>query len=391
MQKLSLFSLPAVVTYGVSLLVGSLYALVVPTLSVFLANELQVRPFLIGSFFVSMSLTAIVYGQSIALWSDRIADRRKLIFVGMVFGGLACFGFAWLRSYPLVMLTGLTLFSLSFSAAAQIVALSREFADQHLEARHNRIFNAIVRACVALAWMAGPPIGFALLKYTSFQQHYATTALLYFAVAIVALLLLPQTRKRELGDSDEVPVNHRSVMFTAVAAFSLLYGANQCYLISLPLFLEQNLGIESYKAGWLFGTAAGLEIPVMIFAGWLGGRFNLLPLIRIGAVAAVILNLGVWHATALWQLFALQLFNAVFIGFVAGLGMSWFQDRLPGRMGTASALYLNCMNLGNVLGSVFLALFAELYSYRELFAVNLVGCVLALGLFYLVGKREQTV
>jgi SET family sugar efflux transporter-like MFS transporter len=32
-------------------------------------------------------------------------------------------------------------------------------------------------------------------------------------------------------------------------------------------------------------------------------------------------------------LLALQLFNAVFIGIVAGIGMLWFQDLMPGRAG----------------------------------------------------------
>jgi len=388
-QKLSLFSLPALITYIISLMVGCLYALVVPTLSVFLANELQVRPMLIGSFFVTIALTSIVYGQSIALWSDKIVDRRQLIFIGMIFGGLACFGFAYFRSYSMILLTGLTLFSLSFSATAQIVALSREFSDQYLPEKDSRIFNAIVRACVALAWMLGPPIGFALLKTVGFSQHYATTGILYFAVAFSALLFLPGAKKAVAQNSEELPKNRRSVMMTAVAAFSLLYAANQCYLVALPLFLEQNLGVESYRAGWLFGTAAGLEIPVMIFAGWLGGRYPLMPLIRVGAMAAIGLNVGVWHATEIWQLFVLQIFNATFIGFVAGLGMSWFQDRLPGRMGTASTLYLNCMNLGNVIGSISIAFIAELYGYRELFAVNVAICIIALMLFFVIKRSPE--
>ncbi|WP_083608167.1 sugar efflux transporter [Teredinibacter haidensis] len=388
LQKFSLLSAPSVLTYLVSLLVGCLYALIVPTLSVFLANELQVRPVLIGLFFVSMALTAIVYGQSIALWSDKFADRRLLIALGMVAGGFACFGFAYSRSFATVLLTAVTLFSLSFIAAAQMVALSREYADQYLPANQNRIFNSAVRACIAFAWMLGPPLGFGLMSWVGFSLHYTAIGIGYFIVAIVAFFLLPKVKKVELQDNDEVPNNRRWIIFVAAMGFSFLYAANQCYLVTLPLFLEEGLAVSSSKAGWIFGTAAGLEIPFMIFAGWLGGRYPLMPLIRVGAVSAIVLNLGVWHATDLWQLFSLQIFNAVFIGFVAGLGMSWFQDELPGRTGTASTLYLNCMNLGNVIGSIFFALFAELYGYREIFAVNVSICALALILFIFVNHRK---
>ncbi len=58
--------------------------------------------------------------------------------------------------------------------------------------------------------------------------------------------------------------------------------------------------------------------------------------------------------------------------------MSWFQDMLPGKAGAASALYMNCTNIGNVLGALIIAVFAEVFSYRDVFAVNAIAACLAI-------------
>ena len=39
------------------------------------------------------------------------------------------------------------------------------------------------------------------------------------------------------------------------------------YLINMPLFVINELHLNKELAGTLMGTAAGLEIPVMIFCG----------------------------------------------------------------------------------------------------------------------------
>ena len=51
-------------------------------------------------------------------------------------------------------------------------------------------------------------------------------------------------------------------------------------------------------------------------------------------------------------LMTLQLFNAVFIGIVAGIGMLWFQDLMPGRAGAATTLLLTVFLPGLILAGV---------------------------------------
>lgn len=48
----------------------------------------------------------------------------------------------------------------------------------------------------------------------------------------------------------------------------------------------------------------------------------------------------------------LQIFNAIFIGIVAGIGMLYFQDLMPGRAGAATTLFTNSISTGVILAGV---------------------------------------
>ncbi len=369
-----------------SLLVGALYALVVPTLSVFLAEELHVRPVLIGLFFVSVALTAMMYGQTVSLWSERLFSHKKLISFSLFIGAIACFGFAYFRSYPLVLLTATTLYSFSFIAATQVLVLSHSYADENMQAQQQRVFTAIVRASIALAWVAGPPLGFTLLHKFDFTGLYTVTGVLYVCAALFALLMLPVFKVQE-RNLEEISPDVKKYIYPAVVAFALLYAANQSYMIALPLFIKQELCADVYYAGWMYGLAAALEIPIMLFAAWLSSRFTLSSFIRIGALAAIALNGGVWLAEHMWQMMVLQIFNALFIGFVAGVGISWFQSKMKNYVIAPLALYLSSISLGHVIGSALIASTAEIYGYREIFVVNMIVCGVALLFFLLCSQK----
>src|SRR5690625_7275203 len=80
------------------------------------------------------------------------------------------------------------------------------------------------------------------------------------------------------------------------------------------------MGLGAEWVGWLMGVAAGVEIPIMLMAGYLSTQVSLITMVRFAALAGLILYAGVYWLDDLWQLFMLQLPNALFIGVLAGLG-----------------------------------------------------------------------
>ena len=391
----SLFRPIALGIYLLFFIVGVVGALVLPTLSVFLAKEIGVRPLLVGIPFAGIALTSIIYNQWIGHWSDSLADRRPLVAGFCFVGTLSCVIFAFSRNYWLVAATAIFLFSLSMVSFSQMLAYSLDYADRHISPERIPLFNAIVRAQIAFAWVAGPPAGFIMASYLGFSTTYGVAAGLFAMVGVISIKLLPRLNRVEESNIEGhlakassamatlSPDTKRSLIFCLVA-FSLMWGANNAYLISLPLHLKDNLNIDTEWSGWIMGTTAFLEVPFMLMAGHLAARISLIAMIRLAGVAALLLYGGIVLADSLWQLFVLQLFNAIFIGVLAGLGVSVIQELLPGRSGSASALYTNTTHMGNLLSSLMVGLVADYFGYQSVFVANLVVVALAILAFGLV-------
>lgn len=392
-----LFRPVALGIYLLFFIVGIVGALVLPTFSLFLAKEIGVRPLLVGLVFGGIALASIAYNHWIGHWSDKLADRRPLVASFCVLGAVSCVVFALSRNYWLVAVTAIFLFSLSMVSFAQIMAYSLDYAEAEIPPERIPLFNAIMRAQIAFAWVAGPPAGFLLATYYSFSLSYSVAAGLYLLVGIVSFKLLPRLPKKapHIDHTGEqvmllplTPAIKKSLWF-CVVAFSLMWGVNNAYLISLPIHLKDNLHIDAQWMGWVMGTTAALEVPFMLLAGHYASRFRLVNLIRCAGVAALFLYLGVYVATDLWHLFVLQIFNAIFIGLLAGVGVSVIQELMPGRSGGASALYTNTTHMGNLFSSLLVGVVADYFGYHQVFIVNVVLVILAIWAFGKVRSARE--
>lgn len=375
--------------YALFFTVGLVGALVLPTFSLFLAKEIGVRPLLVGSAFAGVALASIAYNHWLGHWSDKLPDRRPLVAVCCLLGSLACLVFAFSRQYWLVAFTAVFLLSLSMVSFSQIMAYSLDYAEAEIPVDRIPLFNAIMRAQIAFAWVAGPPAGFLLATSLGFDVNYGIAALLFILVAIASFKLLPRLpdKQKHLSASGEqatlgpLPAAIKQSLWICAIGFSLLWGVNNAYLISLPIHLKDNLHIEAQWMGWVMGTTAALEVPFMLLAGHYASRFRLISLVRCAGVAALLLYVGIYFAHELWHLFVLQLFNAIFIGVLAGLGVSVIQDLMPGRSGAASGLYTNTTHIGNLLSSVMVGVVADYFGYHQVFLANILLVFIAIWAF----------
>ena len=171
---------------------GVVGALVLPTFSLFLAKEIGVRPLLVGLAFAGIALASIAYNHWLGHWSDKLADRRPLVAFCCLLGTLSCLIFALSRNYWLVAFTAIFLLSLSMVSFSQIMAYSLDYAEAEIPPERIPLFNAIMRAQIAFAWVAGPPAGFLLATYFGFDVSYGIAAVLYIFVAAASYKLLPR-------------------------------------------------------------------------------------------------------------------------------------------------------------------------------------------------------
>ncbi len=380
-----LFRPAALGIYALFCMAGFVAALILPTLSMFLAKEIGVRPLLVGIPFGGIALASMFYNHTLGHWSDKLRDRRPLVTFCCLVGTLVCVLLAYSRQYWIVAATVIFLFSLSLVSFSQIMAYSLDYAERNIPSDKIPLFNAIVRAQIAIAWVAGPPTGFLLAHFMGFRFMYLLAAALFMLVGLLSLKLLPHldSHKHPLSTAENPALQpltsaQNTALWLSLIGFSLMWGANNAYLISIPLHLKDNLGVSTEWLGWVMGTTAFLEIPFMLLAGYYAARVKVMSMIKLAGVSALILYLGVYSATALWQLFVLQIFNAIFIGVLAGLGVSIIQDLLPGRSGVASAFYTNTTHMGSLISSLMVGIVADLYGYHQVFIVNLFIIVLAI-------------
>jgi len=363
----------------VAFISGLAGALQTPTLSLFLTTEVQVRPFMVGLFFTFNAVIGILVSQLLARYSDRKGDRKTLILYCCLLGALASLLFAWNRNYFVLLLTGVLLSSFGSSATSQMFALAREHADK--TGRESVMFSSVMRAQISLAWMIGPPLAFALALGYGFRTMYLTAAIAFVLCAVIVRYLLPSMRKktRVTAKPIQAPRQHRRATLTLFIACTLMWYCNGLYLITMPLYVVNELHLPEKLAGIMMGLAAGLEIPIMLLAGYYAKRFGKRLLMRIAAVAGLLFYTGTLLFDGEMQMLVLQGLNAVFIGILAGIGMIYFQDMMPGQAGAATTLFTNSTRMGWIIGGALAGAVAQFWSYHGVlwFAVVMMAAAIA--------------
>ncbi|EMV5240062.1 TPA: sugar efflux transporter SetB [Escherichia coli] len=361
------FDLTSMAFLIVAFLTGIAGALQTPTLSIFLTDEVHARPAMVGFFFTGSAVIGILVSQFLAGRSDKHGDRKSLIVFCCVLGVLACTLFAWNRNYFVLLFVGVFLSSFGSTANPQMFALAREHADK--TGREAVMFSSFLRAQVSLAWVIGPPLAYALAMGFSFTVMYLSAAVAFIVCGVMVWLFLPSMQKElplATGTVEAPRRNRRDTLLLFVIC-TLMWGSNSLYIINMPLFIINELHLPEKLAGVMMGTAAGLEIPTMLIAGYFAKRLGKRFLMRVAAVGGVCFYAGMLMAHSPAILLGLQLLNAIFIGILGGIGMLYFQDLMPGQAGSATTLYTNTSRVGWIIAGSVAGIVAEIWNYHAVF------------------------
>ncbi|HCP6390302.1 TPA: sugar efflux transporter SetA [Escherichia coli] len=371
----------------VAFMMGVAGALQAPTLSLFLSREVGAQPFWIGLFYTVNAIAGIGVSLWLAKRSDSQGDRRKLI----IFCCLMAIGntllFAFNRHYLTLITCGVLLASLANTAMPQLFALAREYADN--SAREVVMFSSVMRAQLSLAWVIGPPLAFMLALNYGFTVMFSIAAGIFTLSLVLIAFMLPSVARVEQPSENALSMQggwQDSNVRMLFVASTLMWTCNTMYIIDMPLWISSELGLPDKLAGFLMGTAAGLEIPAMILAGYYVKRYGKRRMMVIAVAAGVLFYTGLILFHSRLALMTLQLFNAVFIGIVAGIGMLWFQDLMPGRAGAATTLFTNSISTGVILAGVIQGAIAQSWGH---FAVYWIIAVISVVALFLTAKVKD--
>lgn len=362
----------------VAFMMGVAGAVQAPTLSLFLSREVGAKPFWIGLFYTVNAVAGILVSLWLAKRSDNQGDRRKLILFCCLMAVGNALLFAFNRHYLTLITCGVLLASLANTAMPQLFALAREYADS--SAREVVMFSSVMRAQLSLAWVIGPPLAFMLALNYGFTAMFTIAAGL-FVVSLVMIAFwlpsVPRVAQPAVAVTEVSGWGDTNVRMLFIAS-TLMWTCNTMYIIDMPLWISHELGLPDKLAGILMGTAAGLEIPAMILAGYFVKRLGKRRMMLAAVAAGVVFYLGLIFFHSQTALLVLQLFNAIFIGIVAGIGMLWFQDLMPGRAGSATTLFTNSISTGVILAGVIQGALAQSFSHGAVYVGIAVISVAAL-------------
>lgn len=354
----------------VAFMMGVAGALQAPTLSLFLSREVGVQPFWVGLFYTVNAIAGIAVSLALAKRSDSRGDRRKLIMFCCLMAVGNALLFAFNRHYLTLITWGVMLASIANAAMPQLFALAREYADS--SAREVVMFSSVMRAQLSLAWVIGPPLAFMLALNYGFTTMFAIAAGIFIlSLTLIALTLPSVARVEQPADvvQNQISGWKDSNVRMLFIASTLMWTCNTMYIIDMPLWISSDLGLPDSLAGILMGTAAGLEIPAMIVAGYYVKHFGKRRMMVTAVAAGVLFYVGLIFFHSHTALLILQLFNAVFIGIVAGIGMLWFQDLMPGRAGAATTLFTNSISTGVILAGIVQGALAQSFGHFSVYWV----------------------
>lgn len=338
--------IPVFSFYIVALGAGLSGALFTPTLSLFLASELNVAAWKIGAFYSVNALSSIAISVAIARYSDLLPQRRPLLLCCLAALALNALLFIFCRDYVLLITLGSLLSACGSAAVPQLFALARQ-------SRSDNGFSAILRAQFSLAWIFGPPLAFWIIHTFGFVWLYSGMLMLLVAVTLLALRL-PSGEKPISAvaslPAERQPLSH-NLIFLMLATL-LVWSCSSLYLIAFPLHLAQQSSLSSDWTGVLYGLAAALEIPIMLLSTRMLTRWGKRTQIQFAMLCGIIFYAGVFFSHSFIYLMLLQIFNATFIAIIATVGLFWFQDLLQKQQGMAATLYTNAVSIGVLIAGV---------------------------------------
>lgn len=361
---------------------------ILPRIGEALAIPPALRGTLVTGFALSLSLLALVVGPI----SDRVG-RRPVLLLGTGAMTLA------LALHPLASgyASMLAMRIVTGAAAGILTGSAISYVGDYFPYHRRGWASGVVMSGFAVGQVLGVPLGTVLADRFGFQAAFVLFAGLMAASFVLILVAVPQppveqSRGRLTVGSALVGyaalLRQRQVL-AASLAYATMFFAVSCFVIYMPTWAEQSLGMGADAVALLFVVGGIASVVFGPQAGRLSDRVGRKPLIVLSCVGTAVL----FGVTTFVVGGAASLYVSYFVAMVLlAMRLSPFQALLTAlvddrRRGTLMSLVVAIGQLGGGLGA---ALAGPLYA-----DVGYVGCtllaagsILATGLLVLVGIPE---
>lgn len=371
---------------------GLMSSFVMPFMSLFCTQAVQLSLAQFGVFMTVSTGFSIGISTLLSQRSDTHYSRRALLLFGSACGSVGYLGYAFSRDVWFLLAVGSLLLGTASVTFSQLFAHARELVVRsELPALDAPLYMSTFRMSFALAWTVGPALAAATLHAYSFRGLFCGAALLYL---VFFVLVLSFVRTREpIVLTAKAPGLGLSATLSAPGvlgwflAFALVFAAHVISFSNMSLFVLKVLGGTESNVGTIFSLAPLFELPLMLYLGLLATRVDPARLIRAAFALAIVYYATLSCVRSPWHIYPLQMLSAAIVAVTSGVAITFFQNKLPEKLGAATNLYANASRVGTTSGYLVFGAVASSFGHRGAYVACAGLVTVAFALSALVERR----
>ncbi|GGG89860.1 MFS transporter [Staphylococcus pragensis] len=378
------------------MLLGMGIAITVPYFVLFATKELGMSTNQFGLLLALAAVSQFTVNSIVARFSDTHQVNRKVLIISALLMGAISFSiYFYIHNQWLFIIVYAIFQGLFAPAMPQLYASARESINASSSRNNAKFANTVLRSMFSFGFLFGPLIGAYLIQYSGYAGLFGGTVIILLFTLVLQIFfykdlnLNPQDQVGGTANIEKTAPNmlKDKTLFIPFIAFILLHIGQWMYTMNMPLFVTDYLKEEEGYVGTLASLCAGLEVPFMVILGILSAKFATRTLLIIGAISggAFYFSIGVFEN--IYMMMVGQIFLALFLAILLGLGISYFQDILPDFPGYASTLFANAMVIGQLLGNLLGGAMSHWVGLENVFFVSATS--IFLGMILILFTKDQ--
>ncbi|MEO9529962.1 MFS transporter [Roseibium sp.] len=349
----------------------------VPLMSFFIVDGLKAEPWQVGLYTALLMPLTLLSNR----WAGERLDHgfavRKLLLIPVSAFVLLSALLTQVSSLLMLIVLIAPLMSLSNMGSGTIFTFGRLYAER--QALDIGRVNSWLRMTVSLAWMIGPALSFTLVASFGFPVAFTCA----FAIGLVYLALwhvvVPadfRAKPRIRPEKGREPVN-LGLLIGGMSCIGFVI-TNSLFVSAMPLYFVNETGLPGSTPGLSLSVKCLVEIFVIFASVRLAERIGTRQVLMLAACLAAVSMLLFTQVSALWQVLTISVLEGTYYGLFAGVAISFVQSFAPDRPGRATAVYMNSLFLGSMIGSVSMGFIASAADFRTVLFVAAVSSMAAL-------------
>jgi MFS transporter, SET family, sugar efflux transporter len=375
---------------------GLAVSFVLPFMSLFATLEVKMSLGMFGAFMTLTAVANMVISTLLANRSDTRYSRRTMLLWGSGAGALGYLGYAFARQPWQLLLIGACVLGVASLTFSQLFAYARELLERsEVPPADAPLYMNAIRMSFALSWTVGPALAAAALRQFSFVGLFCGAASLYVLFFLLVLRYVPATVSLRVQSTAKNKDSEGLLTLFAdrsllawFAAFVFVLAAHTISMSNMSLFVLKVLGGDEANVGIIFSLAPVFELPFMLYFGLLATRIESSKLIRIAMALAVVYYVLLSCVHAPYQIYPLQFLSAAIVSVTSGIAITFFQNKLPERLGAATNLYSNASRIGSTSAYLMFAGSASRFGHRGTYVLCAVLAAASLLLSSVPDKRR---